>query len=225
MAVQNIEAKYITSDYFVSELTKVSEEGTFVNPNLQFAQDFRTSTNGGNGTKTEYRQNGIEYLEQSCLPTCALLHMYNTKGASKGKVKWCKHRSLKDYPPPTYESISEMCGVPFQESGGTRSLPMSLTQLEPFLSHYGLPCYVINPRGDLVYRYIPNTIPSNMRLGICGLTLIISNGHVNQIPDNLSTKFANTYKDVEPLVSDTKKKLILRILSTFNVICFRGKLT
>ena len=39
MEVQNVEAKYINSKYFVSELTKV-EDGQFVNPNLNFEEEF-----------------------------------------------------------------------------------------------------------------------------------------------------------------------------------------
>ena len=209
MEVQNVEAKYINSKYFVSELTKV-EDGQFVNPNLNFEEEFSKCTNGGGGNRRRYSENGIQYTKQSCLATCALRHMYIDQGNSKGKVKWWNWNSLIKFPPPTYESISEMCGVPFQNEGQGRYLPMSLTQLEPFLEHYSMSCYVITPVGDLVYRYNPINIEPNLkeRLGVCGLTLIISNGHVNQIPGNLATSFAGTYKNLEPLVCDTRNKLI-----------------
>jgi len=212
MAVQNIEGKYINSKYFVSELTTI-EDDKFVYPNENFEEEFSICTNGGNGNRKQYRENGIQYMKQSCLVTCVLLHMYTQVGDSKGKVKWWNHNSLQKYPPPSYQSISEMCGVPFQNDGHLfqdRYLPMSLTQLEPFLEHYSMSCYAITPMGDLVYRYNPvNIVPKlKERLGVCGLTLIISNGHVNQIPSNLATSFAGTYKDSEPLVCDTKNKLI-----------------
>jgi hypothetical protein len=205
MEVRNVEAKYINSKYFVSELTTI-EDDKFVNPNLNFEEEFSKCTNGGSGNRRLYRDSGIQYLKQSCLATCALLHMYIHQGNSKGKVKWWNWNSLIKFPPPTYDSISEMCGVPFQNEG----LPMSLTQLEPFLEYYSMPCYVITPMGDLVYRYNPINIEPNLqkRLGVCGLTLIISNGHVNQIPINLATSFAGTFKDLEPIVCDKQNKLI-----------------
>ena len=211
MAVQNIEAKYINSKYFVSELVKI-EDDKFVYPDHEnFEKEFSECTNGGSGKNRKgYNENGIQYMRQSCLATCVLLHMYIHQGNSKGKVKWWNHCSLKKFPPPTYESISEMCGVPFQNDDHGRYLPMSLEQLEPFLEHYSMSCYVITPMGDLVYRYNPIQIEPNLneRLGVCGLTLIISNEHVNQIPSNLATSFAGTYKDLEPLKSETRTKLI-----------------
>ena len=210
MAVQNIEAKYINSKYFVSELIKV-EGDKFVYPDYKnFEKEFSECTNGGSGKRKLYRDHGIQYMKQSCLATCALLHMYIQHGKSKGKVKWWNHSSLIKFPPPTYESISEMCGVPFQNDDQGLYVPMSLEQLEPFLEHYSMSCYVITPMGDLVYRYNPIKIEPNLkeRLGVCGLSLIISNEHVNQIPGNLATCFAGTYKDLEPLVSETRNKLI-----------------
>ena len=134
MAVQNIEAKYINSKYFVSELVKI-EDDKFVYPDHEsFEKEFSECTNGGSGSRKGYNENGIQYMKQSCLVTCVLRHMYIHKGNSKGKVKWDNWNSLIKYPPPTYESISEMCGVPFQINDDQgRYLPMSLEQLEPFL--------------------------------------------------------------------------------------------
>ena len=120
MAVQNIEAKYINSKYFVSELIKI-EDDKFVYPDHEsFEKEFSLCTNGGIGkNRKRYNENRIQYMKQSCLATCALLHMYTHHGNSKGKVKWWNHCSLKKYPPPTYESISKMCGVPFQNDGNS----------------------------------------------------------------------------------------------------------
>ena len=202
--VANIEAKYITSDYFVSELAKVENEQVIRPTEEGFKEQFRTFTDG------------VEYRPNSCLATCAMSHMYHRSGKNVGRVKWHNHRSLKKFPPPTYDTISEVCGIDFRDDfskalGIEGSLQLSLKQFEPFLEMYEMPCYVITPKGDLVYRFDSKSENKTHRLGVCGLTLIISHGHVNLIPDNLFKKFADTFKESQPIECDVRKQLLYEI--------------
>ena len=181
---------YIDSEFFEGSLLKM-DDSQIVRTDSEYPKDFEKFT------ASKYRPN-------SCLATCALHHMYHTTGKNFGKVKWWKDKSMKTYPPPTYDTISKLCGIPFGDDG---SLRLSLNQFKPFLEKYSMRCFAITPRATLVFKHLPSFDNMTKPLGLTGLKLIISHNHVNLIPTTLATKFAK-FIDSDPVKSDSPKTLV-----------------
>jgi len=185
-------ATYVNSEYFEGELLRM-DNSLIVRADNDYVAFFESFV-------------GVAYRPNSCLATCALHHIYLSIGTNFGKVKWWKDRSMKTYPPPTYETISSVCGIPF-DSGG--SLRLSLNQFKPFLDKYSMRCFAITPRATLVFKHIPQNDNMTKPLGLTGLKLIISHNHVNLIPNTLRTKFSNVFMEQSPAIdSEMPKQLV-----------------
>ena len=181
---------YIDSDFFEGSLLKM-DDSQIVRADSEYPKEFEKFT-------------GMPYRPNSCLASCALHHMYLTSGINFGKVKWWKDKSMKTYPPPTYDTVSKLCGIPFGDDG---SLRLSLNQFKPFLEKYSMRCFAITPRATLVFKHLPSLDNMTKPLGVTGLKLIISHNHVNLIPATLATKFAK-FIDSDPVKSDSPKTLV-----------------
>jgi len=189
---------YINSEYFVGTPLRI-ENDKIIRTDCEYEQFFESFV-------------GIKYRKNSCLATCALHHMYisEDKSPNRGKVKWWNDAPYKigsKFPPPTYDTISSLCGIPFGDDG---SLRLSLNQIKPFLQQYSMRCYGITPRNTLVFKFIPTDEKKCMTkpFGVTGLKLIISHEHVNLIPQNFAKKFSDDFKDAEAVSSESSKELL-----------------
>ena len=122
---------------------------------------------------------GQEFRPNSCLASAMLYICF----VGKGRPVWIEaknwdrlQRTKKPMKStsiriPTYEIISEICGVEFQADG---SLQMSLHQLVPFLEKYGVVCQVMTTSNRKFFEYIP----ANPRSIMPRLRLVLHHRHV-----------------------------------------------